>query len=98
MKKLANILDEIKNVQRPKNLTTEFQVYGVYLAESLDDRKHYSLYIKLAKNTPRNLLEEALTFCKEFRSARSKGKVFMWKLKKLKELSNENKASDPLNS
>ncbi len=85
MRKLANILDEIKNIERPKNLHTEFQVYGVYLAESLDDRAHYSLYIRLAKTMPRKLLEEALAFCKEYYSAKSKGRVFMWKLKQLKE-------------
>lgn len=90
MKKIGKILDEVKNIKRPKNLTTEFQVYGVYLAESLEDTKHYSLYIKLAKNTPRSLLEEALAFCKGYYNAKSKGKVFMWKLKKLKESSNKN--------
>lgn len=89
MKKIGKLIDEIKFKDRPKNLTKEFQVYGVYLAECLGDTKHYSLYIKLAKTLPRSILEEALNFCKEYRAAKSKARVFMWKLKELKKLANE---------
>lgn len=85
MKKIGQIIEEIKNPNRPKNLSREFQVYGIYLAESLDDRSHYSLYIKLAKDYPRVMLDEALTYTKGYIKAKSKGRVFMWKLKQLKE-------------
>ena len=85
MKSLGTIMAEQKHPDRPKNLHTEFQTYGVYLAETLDDTKHYSLYIKLAKTTPRNLLEDALSFVKGSTTARSKGKLFMWKLKQLRQ-------------
>lgn len=61
-------------------------MYGVYLAESLDDTKHYSLYIKLAKEIDRKILEEALNFAKGYYHAKNKAKVFMWKLKELKNL------------
>lgn len=84
MKSLNSILAEQKNPDRPKNLHTEFQLFGVYLAESLEDTKHYSLYIKLAKNYPRVMLEDALSFVKGSSNARSKGGLFMWKLKQLK--------------
>lgn len=84
MKQIGRIISEIKNPDRPKNLSTEFQVYGVYLAETLGDTKHYSLYIKLAKIYPRALLEEALTYTKGYTNARSKGKVFMWRLSQLR--------------
>ncbi|MBI2595418.1 hypothetical protein HYW46_01640 [Candidatus Daviesbacteria bacterium] len=84
MKKLSKILDETKHKDRPKNLSKEFQHFGVYLAESLDDTKHYSLYIKLAKEVDRTLLEQALNFVKGFEGAKDKGRVFMWKLKELK--------------
>lgn len=84
MKKIGQIIDETKHPSRPKNLSTEFQVYGVYLAESLNDTKHYSLYIKLAKVYPRALLDEALTFTKGYTRAKSKAKVFMWRLSQLK--------------
>lgn len=80
MKVIGKILDERKNPDRPKNLSTEFQVYGVYLAESLDDTAHYSLYIRLAKQYSRGLLEEALNYTKSYYNAKSKAKVFMWKL------------------
>lgn len=84
MKKLGKIIDEIKFKDRPKNLTKEFQVYGVYLAETLDDTKHYSLYIKLAKNESREILETALNFCKDYPNAKSKARLFMWKFGQLK--------------
>ncbi|MBI3486066.1 hypothetical protein HY025_03940 [Candidatus Daviesbacteria bacterium] len=84
MKKLGQILQENKFPDRPKNLSKEFQYYGVFLAESLADTKHYSLYIKLAKELPRNLLDEALSFAKGYFSAKSKAKIFMWKLTQLK--------------
>lgn len=84
MKKLGNVIAEIKYKDRPKNIAYEFQMYGVYLAESLGDTKHYSLYIKLAKILDRQLLEEALNFTKGYYGAKSKAKIFMWKLEQLK--------------
>ena len=87
MKSLNNILGETKFKDRPKNLSKEFQVYGVFLAESLDDTKHYSLYIKLAKELPRAILEEALNFTKGYYNAKNKAKVFMWRLKELRKQS-----------
>ena len=89
MKKLGQILEERQNPDRPKNLSTEFQVYGVYLAESLGDTRHYSLYIKLAKECNRGLLEEALTYSKGYTKAKSKAKIFMWKLTELRKLQSE---------
>lgn len=70
---------------RPKNLSREFQVYGVYLAESLGDTNHYGLYIKLAKEVDRPLLEEALNFTKGYTGAKSRARVFMWKLRQLRQ-------------
>jgi hypothetical protein len=89
MKTLADILEKTKNLKRPKNLTTEFQHYGVFLAEILSDTKHYSLYIRLAKNTERGLLEEALAYTKGYTAAKSKARVFMWRLAQLKKLKKE---------
>ena len=84
MKSIAKAIAETKFKNRPKNISREFQMYGVYLAESLDDTKHYSLYIKLAKNMDRKILEEALNFTKGYYGAKNKARVFMWKLKELK--------------
>ncbi|MBI2329907.1 hypothetical protein HYU94_00775 [Candidatus Daviesbacteria bacterium] len=83
MKSIGKAIAEAKFKDRPKNISKEFQMYGVYLAESLQDTKHYSLYIKMAKEIDRHLLEEALNFAKGYLSAKSKAKVFMWKLKGL---------------
>lgn len=86
MKSIAKAIAEVKFKNRPKNISKEFQMYGVYLAESLDDTKHYSLYIKLAKEIDRKILEEALNFTKGYYEAKSKAKIFMWKLKELRNL------------
>ncbi len=84
MKSIKKVLEETKFKDRPKNIANEFQEYGVYLAESLQDTKHYSLYIKLAKQMPRNMLEDALNFTKGYYSAKSKARVFMWRLQELR--------------
>lgn len=86
MKSIKTAIAEARFKDRPKNIAYEFQMYGVYLAESLDDTKHYSLYIKLAKEINRNLLEEALNYTKGYYSAKSKARVFMWRLAQLRKL------------
>lgn len=85
MKSIAKVIAETKFKERPQNISKEFQMYGVYLAESLQDTKHYSLYIKLAKDINRNILEEALTFTKGYTFAKSRARVFMWRLQQLKQ-------------
>jgi len=85
MKSIAKAIAETKFKNRPKNISKEFQMYGVYLTESLQDTKRYSLYIKLAKELDRKILEEALNFTKGYYGAKSKAKIFMWKLQQLKQ-------------
>lgn len=68
-----------------KYVSREFQTFGLHLAEKLDDYKHKSLYIKLAKTIHRSLLEQALQFAVDS-TADNKGALFMWKLKELKVL------------
>lgn len=72
--------------KRQKYVKNEFQAYGLMLAEELNDWKHRSLYIRLAKTTPRHLLESARRFVKDQTpgSIKSSAKLFMWKLKQLK--------------
>ena len=67
-----------------KYISREFQDYGYRLAKELSDLKHKALYIKLAKETPRKLLEEARNFVKDASSVRDPAKLFMWKLAELK--------------
>ncbi|MBI2597128.1 hypothetical protein HYW41_03165 [Candidatus Daviesbacteria bacterium] len=83
MKSIKTAIADAKFKDRPKNIAHEFQEYGIYLAESLGDTKRYSLYIKLAKQLDRRLLEETLSFTKGYTSAKSKAKIFMWRLHQL---------------
>ena len=82
MQTINDILKKFNPVE-DKYISREFQSYGIYLSEALGDDKHKSLYIKLAKTVPRALLEKALSFVKDS-NARSKSRLFMWKLKELK--------------
>jgi hypothetical protein len=86
MKSINQLLTETKDLKRPTNLYTEFQEFGVYLADQLADPKHCSLYIKIAKTVDRSLIDEALTYTKAYTTAKSPAKIFMWKLKELKNL------------
>ncbi|MCX8009328.1 MAG: hypothetical protein N3A54_06580 [Patescibacteria group bacterium] len=85
---IADILKQF-NPLEDKYISREFQAYGIYLAEELGDYKHRSLYIKLAKTVPRAILEKALSFVKDA-NARSKPRLFMWKMKELRESSQTN--------
>jgi len=68
-----------------KYISREFQDYGYRLAEAMGDVKQASLYIKLAKETPRAWLEQAKNFVKDAENVRSKPRLFMWKLKQIKD-------------
>lgn len=68
-----------------KYISREFQQYGYDLAVELGDEKHASLYIKLAKTTPRGYLDAARSFVKDANNVKSLPKLFMWKLKQLKD-------------
>ncbi|MBU2632148.1 hypothetical protein KKG52_00360 [Patescibacteria group bacterium] len=84
MKKIGTILNKFDPV-KDKYISREFQSYGIHLAESLDDYKHRSLYIKLAKTVHRSILEKALSFCIDS-NAKNKGALFMWKLKEIRQV------------
>jgi len=83
MQSLKQILKDF-DLNRKKYISHEFQDYGYRLALELDDLEHKSLYIKLAKELPRKLLEEARIFVKEAYDVKNKARLFMWKLKQLK--------------
>lgn len=82
MQTVGDILKKFNPVE-DKYISREFQSFGIYLAETLGDDRHKSLYIRLAKTVPRAILEKALTFTKDA-NARSRGKLFMWKMGKLR--------------
>lgn len=66
-------------------ITQEFQDFGYRLALQLNDLKHKSLYIKMAKEVDRGILERALSFVSDADHAESKPRLFMWKVKQLKD-------------
>ena len=80
---LSSVLSDYKPKDKNKYISREFQDFGYRLAVELDDLEHKSLYIRLAKNTERGLLEQARSFVSDSQ-AKSKAKLFMWKLKELK--------------
>lgn len=86
MKSVKDLLKQQQDLfgDKGKYVTTEFQDYGYRLAIRLNDMSHKALYIKLAKNEPRALIENALSFATDYPKAQNKAKIFMWKLKELK--------------
>jgi len=80
---VGDVLKKFKS-DEDKYISFEFQKYGYELAKELGDLKNISLYIKLAKETSRGLLETAKNFVKDAYSVKSKPKLFMWKLTQLK--------------
>lgn len=81
MQKLGDILVKF-NPLEDKYISREFQHFGYYLAEQLNDLKHRSIYMKLSKTMPRAILEKALTYVKDAK-VDHKGALFMWKLKQM---------------
>lgn len=62
----------------------EFQDYAYRLAAKLNDLEHLAIYMRLVKKYPRFLLEsafESIADSNEF----NKGRLFMWKFKKVRE-------------
>lgn len=83
MQSIKQVLSNF-NPTTDKYISREFQSYGIHLAEELNDMKHKSLYIKMAKNEHRAILEKALSFVVDSKADR-KGALFMWKVKQLKD-------------
>jgi hypothetical protein len=80
---LGTLFDRFEVKESKGYISQEFQDYGYRLAVELGDLKHKGLYMKLAKQEPRGLLDQARSFVIDSH-ARNKGALFMWKLKELK--------------
>lgn len=94
MQKISDLLTKYKVDDTDKYVSREFQKYGYDLANELGDSKRVSLYIKLAKDNPRGIIETARSFVKDAGNARSKPRLFMWKLKQLRDNSKKIKESN----
>jgi hypothetical protein len=82
-KSLFDLLSKY-DLDKKKYISQEWQDYAYRLAMFLDDLKHKSLYMRLAKNTPRAMLEEAKNFITDAYQVKNKARLFMWKLKEIK--------------
>lgn len=92
MQKVSDILKKFKS-DEDKYISREFQKYGYELADELGDLKNRSLYIKLAKETPRGLLETARNFVKDAYQVKSRPRLFMWKLAQLRNVAKQSPKS-----
>lgn len=81
---LGDILKKYETRKDGKYISQEFQDYGYRLSIDLNDMDHKSLYIRMAKTVPRAILETARSFVVDASNAKSKGKLFMWKVGELK--------------
>lgn len=81
MKSISDVLTTFDPLE-DKYISREFQSYGVYLADKLEDTQRKGLYIKMSRDLPRVVLTQALRFVVDSK-ARSKGALFMWKLKEM---------------
>ena len=82
MQKVSQILKNF-NPTEDKYISRDFQSFGIWLAEEMDDYKHKGMWIKLAKINHRAVLEKALSFTKDS-TADNKIGLFLWKLKQIK--------------
>ncbi len=87
MQKIGQILKNF-NPTKDKYISRDFQAYGIWLSEEMEDYKNRGMWIKLAKTNHRSILEKALSFVKDS-NADNKIALFLWKMKQIK---NESKA------
>ena len=81
---ILGILDKYElDEPKQKRISREFQDYAYRLALDLSDTAHVPIYMRIVKNNPREIVERARAFVIDS-NARSKAKLFMWKLKQLK--------------
>ncbi len=82
MQSVGKILKRF-NPTQDKYISRDFQAYGIWLSEEMDDYKNRGMWIKLAKTNHRSILEKALSFVKDS-NADNKIALFLWKMKQLK--------------
>jgi len=83
MQKVSQILKKF-DPTKDKYISRDFQAFGIYLAEEMNDYAHRGMWIRLAKTNHRAVLEQALSFVKDS-TADNKVGLFLWKLKKIKD-------------
>ena len=79
---LSDLLKHYKKPVVNPSISKEYQDYGLRLAQELGDHKRKSLYIKMAREKDRAILETALAFVSDA-GAKNPAGLFMWKVKDL---------------
>ena len=94
-KPIINILDRYDlDETKQKRISREFQDYAYRLAVELGDTAHTAIYMRMAKMLPRPLIEQARLFVLGANKPTSKARLFMWKIKQLKEEKKTEKEED----
>ncbi|HAV15037.1 MAG TPA: hypothetical protein DCX25_01790 [Candidatus Pacebacteria bacterium] len=83
MQSISSVLQNFALDDKGGRISREFQDFGYRLSRELNDEAHTSLYIKMAKTVDRSILEQARSFVLDA-NARSKGKLFMWKVAEIR--------------
>lgn len=83
-KPIKSVLDRF-DPREDRFISREFQKYAYDLAIELGDEAHMGIYMRLVKLTPRHIIEKARYFVKDANNVQNPGRLFLWKLKKLKE-------------
>lgn len=82
---MTKILDKYElDETKQRRISREWQDYAYRLAVALEDTAHTAIYMRLVKNNKRELIERAKSFVMDG-NAKSKARLFMWKLKQIKE-------------
>lgn len=93
---MNDYFEELKKRAKESHVYRKYQLFGLEIAEILEDKKHKSLYIKLAKeNNPEALLSLAKTIAQN-KNIANRGAYFMKVLseeKKKNSIRNERKNS-----
>lgn len=82
MQKVSDVLKNF-NPTKDKYISRDFQAYGIWLSEEMEDYKNRGMWIRLAKTNHRSVLEKALSFVKDS-NADNKIALFLWKMKQIK--------------
>ena len=88
MRSISDILKD-KELKKDHRNKYEFQAFGNRLAEELGEPHKRSMYIRMAKNENRGLLEAAREYVIGSEKATTKGKLFLCKLAQLKKARQE---------
>ncbi len=85
LERLAQGINWQKYAQIEKNryICKPEQLLALRVTKALDDQEHKELYLRLCKYTQEAIIEQALSFVSDAK-ANNKGKLFLWKVKQIK--------------